>query len=81
MLAGTEISRFWFVDEIDRSAFLVFGPIELVNHCRTPNCDRRWTRTEVGEVVTLFAVAPIEPGEQITIDYELDGRPDDTDWA
>lgn len=80
-MAGTEISRFWFEDDDDGSAFVVFGPIELVNHSRAPNCDRRWVRTEAGEVVTLFAVRPIAAGEQLTIDYEFEGRPDDPEWA
>lgn len=81
VMAGTEISRFWFEDEADGGAFVVFGMIELVNHSRDPNCDRRWTMTEAGEVVTLYAIRPIPAGEQLTMDYKFDGKPGDPAWA
>lgn len=80
-MAGGEISRFWFEDDGDGSAHVVLGPIELVNHSREPNCDRSWALSPAGEVVTLFAVRDIAPGEQLTIDYKFSGGPDDPPWA
>jgi SET domain-containing protein len=79
-MAGSELSRFWFEAE-DGSVLIALGLIELVNHSRTPNCDRRWSQAVGGEVASLFAVKDIAAGEQLTIDYKFNGEPHDPDWA
>lgn len=80
-LQGGTLSRFWFEDEADGSAFIVLGDIELVNHSRTPNCERRWYQEACGELVEFYALRDIAADEQLTMDYEFDGTPDDPEWA
>lgn len=80
-LVGTTLSRFWFEDEADGSALLALGEIEFVNHSRTPNCEQRWRDGVGGAVVEFYALRAIAAGEQLTMDYEFDGGPDDPDWA
>lgn len=80
-MAGSTLSRFWFEDEADGSAILVLGEIELMNHSRTPNCDRRWRADPTGELAELYALRDIAAGEQLTIDYEFDGTAEDPHWA
>ena len=72
-MKGATLSNFWFEDDEDGSALIVLGFIELINHSTTPNVDRLWLSTPEGEVVTLFALRDIAPGEQLFIDYKFDG--------
>ena len=80
-IRGGVLSRFWFEDDTDGSAFVVFGLIELVNHRPTPNVDRRWRIVAGHDVVELFAIERIAPGEQLFLDYKFEGRADDPHWA
>jgi hypothetical protein len=80
-MAGSTLSQFWFEDDADGSAFVVFGWIELVNHSLTPNCDRTWAASPEGEVVTLFAVRAIAADEQLFLDYRFDANPGNPAWA
>lgn len=79
--AGGELSRFWFEDDRDGSAYVVFGLIELVNHSPTPNADRRWHLTEAGYTVELYALRDVAAGDQIFIDYKFPGTSDDPAWS
>ena len=80
-MAGTTLSHFWFEDDDDGSAFVVFGWIEMVNHSMTPNADRTWRATPEGEVVALFATRDVEAGEQLFMDYEFEPKADNPPWA
>jgi SET domain len=80
-MAGSTLSHFWFEDDNDGSAFVVFGWIELVNHSLAPNCDRRWADTPEGAVVTLFSNRAIAQGEQLFIDYKFDATARNPAWA
>lgn len=79
-IRGGTLSRFWFED-VDGSASVVFGLIELVNHSLTPNCDRSWHQGPGGEIVRLYAIRDIEAGEQLFIDYKFDGSASDPAWS
>jgi SET domain len=79
--AGTKLSNFWFEDDRDGSAYVVFGVIELVNHSLRPNVGRAWRLTEVGYVVDMTAVSAIGAGEQLFLDYKFTGVAADPDWA
>jgi SET domain-containing protein len=81
LMKGSTLSHFWFEDDEDGAAFVVLGFIELVNHSTTPNADRSWRATPEGEVVTLYALSDIEPGEQVFIDYKFDACSAKPDWA
>lgn len=76
-----ELSRFWFEDDSDGSAFVVFGLIELVNHSPAPNVDRQWHTTAMGPIVELFSLRAIAAGEQLFLDYKFDGGSGDPPWA
>lgn len=80
MKHGT-LSRFWFEDERDGAAFIVLGVIELINHSLEPNVDRRWSASEEGEMVELYALRDIAAGEQLFLDYRFDGAASDPAWA
>lgn len=80
-IAGGELSRFWFEDDSDGSAYVVFGLIELTNHSATPNADRRWHRWSDGYTVELFALGTIAAGDQLFIDYKFAGTADDPAWS
>ncbi len=45
------------------------GNIPIANHSANPNCDVRNDYTN--NVIELFALRPINRGEEITIDYDL----------
>ncbi|MDX2288650.1 MAG: SET domain-containing protein-lysine N-methyltransferase [Hyphomicrobiaceae bacterium] len=79
--AASTLAHYWFLDDADGSAFVVLGFIELLNHSRRPNLERRWLLTETGWQVELFALRAIEPGEQLMIDYRFAGDADDPAWA
>jgi len=79
-MAGSTLSHFWFED-VDGSAFIVLGWIEMINHALTPNTDRSWHATPEGEVVTLFATREIAVGEQLFIDYKFDAHTSNPAWA
>ena len=78
---GGTLSQFWFEDDGDGSAYVVFGLIELVNHSPSPNVDRTWRLTEAGFVVQLFARQAIAPGAQLFLDYKFPAAGSDPEWA
>ena len=80
-MQGWALSHFWFEDDSDGAAFIVLGWIEMINHSTTPNADRSWHITAEGEVVTLFVVLDIQPGEQLFIDYHFDPLDTNPAWA
>ena len=80
-MTGSTLSHFWFEDDADGSACVVFGWMEMINHSLTPNTDRTWTKTPEGEVVTLFATRTIAPREQLLIDYRFEATADNPVWA
>jgi uncharacterized protein len=75
------LSRFWFEDDADGSAFVALGWIELVNHSLSPNVDRSWHDSPEGDVVTLFALRDIQAGEQVFIDYRFDADRSKPEWG
>ena len=80
-MAGGTLSHYWFEDDADGAAFIVLGFIELINHSIRPNMDRRWAKTELGDVVELYCLRAIAAGEQLLIDYRFEGKPADPPWA
>ena len=80
-MAGSTLSHFWFEDDSDGAAFVVLGWIEMVNHSTSPNAGLSWRKTPEGEVVTLYALRDIAPGEQLFIDYRFEAKADNPPWA
>ena len=80
-MRGCTLSHFWFEDDTEGSALIVLGWLELVNHSATPNCDRSWRATPVGEVVSLFTLVDIAKGSQLFIDYRFDEGRERPPWA
>jgi SET domain-containing protein len=78
---GGALGQFWFEDDVDGSAQIVLGWLELVNHSATPNLDRTWRGTPEGDVVTVFATRPIVRGEQLFIDYKFAATDPKPAWA
>lgn len=80
-MAGGTLSHYWFEDDSNNSAFITLGYITLINHSVKPNLDRRWFTVDGDEIVQLFALRKIEPGEQLFFDYRFEGKPTDPSWA
>jgi SET domain len=80
-MAGSTLSQFWFEDDKDGAAFVVLGWIEMVNHATAPNLDRSWRATPEGEVVTVYALHDIAPGDQLFIDYRFEANAANPPWA
>jgi uncharacterized protein len=57
----------------DEDAALVLGLCQLCNHSYQPNA--RYTRSLERRTIRFEALRAIEPGEEITVNYN--GRPDD----
>ncbi len=79
--AASTLAHYWFLDDADGSAYVVLGFIELLNHSRLPNLERRWLPSETGWQVELYALRDIAPGEQLLIDYRFAGGADEPVWA
>jgi len=76
-LRSSDIYHHFFVDRSQYDVnpqscdlHIAFGPISMVNHSDSPNCDLKWSLRGIFSNVELLALADIFPGEEITIQYK-----------
>jgi uncharacterized protein len=71
-IAASPIGHFWFEDDTDGAAYVVFGWLSLINHAEKPNISRIWSNVGLGWQVAIEAARDVAPGEQLFIDYGFD---------
>lgn len=80
LLEGGTLAGMFVEWDGDGTGALPLGPLAFVNHDDMPNCELAVLDDEVlGPAVQLWSVSPVDPDEELTIDY-LAGDPERTLW-
>lgn len=73
---STDLYHLLFVDRRtydqapnDCELHVAFGPISMVNHAESPNCNLHWEYNGLHSYVYLIALREVTAGEEITIYY------------
>ncbi|TIL44422.1 SET domain-containing protein-lysine N-methyltransferase [Mesorhizobium sp.] len=75
LLERTGLFEYYFVRPVhksienQRSKYVVFGLISIVNHSSNPNSQIVWTDEDTGTWASIVALKDIEAGEEITHRY------------
>ncbi|MER9518856.1 SET domain-containing protein-lysine N-methyltransferase [Mesorhizobium sp. M0243] len=76
LLERTGLFEYYFVRPIDnnpvenqRSGYVVFGLISIVNHSSSPNSQILWFDDDTGAWASIVALKDIQVGEEITHRY------------